>query len=275
MIGKPYGIFINTRDDIYVADYDRHCVVFWLKDDRVNSKKICVGNNPYSVFVMNNGDIYTEDSNRQVKQYVLNESSPKKTIPSEERCFGLFIDIDNTLYCSIEPHHVVKKVSLNDNTGNWTIVAGSINKTGPQPDQLQQPHGIFVHINFDLYVADYGNNRIQLFKHGNPSGITVVGTELIENKPLNHPTAIILDFDGNLFIVDHDNYRIVRSGPEGFECLVGCSSKGGSEAHQMIRPYALAFDSQGNIFVTDRDNKRIQKFILASNSCGTYYKMPR
>ena len=35
--------------------------------------------------------------------------------------------------------------------------------------------GIFVDINLDLYVADYYNHRIQLFRLGELNGITVAG----------------------------------------------------------------------------------------------------
>jgi hypothetical protein len=44
----------------------------------------------------------------------------------------------------------------------------------------------------------------------------------------------------------------------------------GSAANQLSMPRHLSFDSYGNIFVVDGYNNRIQKFLLATNSCGKY-----
>jgi hypothetical protein len=58
------------------------------------------------------------------------------------------------------------------------------------------------------------------------------------------------------------NNRIVRSGPNGSRCLVGCSHASGSTSDKLDLPYSSSSDSYGNMFVTDYDNNRIQKFIL-------------
>jgi len=134
---------------------------------------------------------------------------------------------------------------------------------------LYDPRGIFVDINFNLYVADSGNNRIQLFQSGQPNGTTVAGTS--RTILLYHPTSVVLDADGYLFIVDNGNLRIIGSGPAGFRCVAGCSGTRGSASYQLYNPQTMAFDSYGNIFVTDTENGRIQKFVLAAYSCGMYY----
>ena len=132
---------------------------------------------------------------------------------------------------------------------------------------LIDPHGIYVDINFDLYVADSGNNRIQLFRSGDLNGITLAGNGAPGTITLRYPTAVVLDNDGYLFIVDSGNNRIVGSGLNGFRCLVGCSGTSGSESNQLSWPKSMAFDSYGNMFVADTGNSRIQKFLLNSNSC--------
>jgi DNA-binding beta-propeller fold protein YncE len=134
---------------------------------------------------------------------------------------------------------------------------------------LSDPRGIFVDVNLNLYVADWGNHRIQLFQSGQPNGTTVAGT--LGTIMLYYPTSVVLDADGYLFIVDNDNFRIIGSGPAGFRCVAGCSGTRGSASYQLSNPQTMAFDSYGNIFVTDPANGRIQKFVLAAYSCGMYY----
>lgn len=187
-----------------------------------------------------------------------------------QRCYGLFIDINNTLYCSLNGLHQIVAKSVDDITNTLRIVAGT-GCPGSGSNLLNSPCGIFIDINFNLYVADGANNRIQLFPSGQLNGTTVAGNGASGTITLNYPKSVILDADGYLFIVDSNNHRIIGSGPTGFRCIVGCTGTSGSSSNQLYNPQTIAFDSYGNIFVTDYSNSRIQKFLLAYNSCGMYY----
>jgi hypothetical protein len=166
------------------------------------------------------------------------------------------------------PNQVVK-IWLGDTATTPTTVAGT-GSYGSASNKLSDPNGIFVDTNFDLYVADSGNNRIQLFQSGQQNGTTVAGNGSLNTTSLNYPTGIVLDADKYLFIVDSGNNRIVGSGPNGFRCIVGCSSTYGFASNQLYQPWSLSFDSYGNIFVTDMNNNRVQKFVLTTNSSGKY-----
>jgi sugar lactone lactonase YvrE len=117
-------------------------------------------------------------------------------------------------------------------------------------------------------VADYWNNRIQLFRTGQLNGSTIAGSGSSGTIALNNPTDVVLDFDGYLFITDSGNNRIVGSGPSGYYCIVGCTGSSGTASNQLNHPQSLSFDNNGNLFVVDCVNNRIQKFFLATNSCG-------
>jgi hypothetical protein len=181
-------------------------------------------------------------------------------------CAGLFVDITNTLYCSISNSHQVVKKWLGDGVTTSAIIAGR-NGPGSGLDNLNFPVGIFVDINFDLYVADCRNNRVQLFQLGQIFATTVAGNGATNTITLSCPTGVVLDADKHLFIVDSGNHRIIGSGPTGFWCIIGCFGSG-SAPNQLYNPQSMSFDSYGNIFVTDLKNKRIQKFVLATNSCS-------
>ncbi len=230
---------------------------------------------PYSIFVTITGDIYIDNGyqNGRVDKWALNANTSVPVMNVSSFCAGLFVDISDTLYCSMHNNHQVVKRWMNDNATTLTTVAGT-GTNGSTSDTLQYPYGIFVDINFDLYVADWGNNRIQLFPSGQLSATTIAGnTSANTTITLNGPTGVVLDADNYLYIVDNLNNRIVASGPANFRCLVGCSGTSGSASDQLNGPRALSFDSYGNMFVVDEINNRTQKFLLLTNSCGKRMKI--
>ena len=269
-----YGIFVNTNNTLYVADYSHNRILIWLEGSANFTRSISGGlSNPFSVFVTTTDDVYVDNggSNGRVDKWASNASSSTPVMSVSQACFGLFIDISDNLYCSMRDLHQVVMKSLNSSVTNSTIVAGT-GSSGSTADGLYYPVGIFVDTDLNLYVADGFNNRIQLFPNGQRNGSTKEGNAPPGTSTLNIPTGIVLDADGNLFIVDRGNHRIVRSGPNGIQCLVGCSGSSGSSPYQLNNPRTFRFDSHGNMFVADTDNKRIQKFLLATNSCGKYRK---
>jgi len=156
-----------------------------------------------------------------------------------------------------------------------TTVAGN-GSHGSTSNMLNSPNGIFVDTNFDLYVADYENNRIQLFRLGQINGTTVAGdTSANLTISLYYPTNVILDGNKYLFITDSGNHRIIGSDENGFRCIVACSMSSGSTSNKFIYPRSIAFDSFGNLFVVDRNNHRIQKFCLSTNFCNRERKKQR
>ena len=224
----------------------------------------------FSIFVTTNGQIYVGD-NRTIKS----NSYSNQTISIanvSDSCFGLFIDINNTLYCSINSQHKVVKKWLNDSSSTMTTVAGT-GSASSASNMLKYPCGIFVDTNFDLYVADQYNNRIQLFRLGQINGSTVAGnTSANLTISLYYPSDVILDGNKYLFITDASNHRIVGSDENGFRCIVACSMSSGSTSNQLWNPRSIAFDSFGNLFVADYYNDRIQKFSLSTNFCNNQRK---
>ena len=265
----PYGIFVNTNNTVHVAESSNGRVNIWAEENLNLSRTIFDNSsNSFSLFVTTNGDIYIDDGyDGRVAKLSLNATSSVTAIYVNESCYGLFVDINSTIYCSLYNMHQVIKRSLLDNTTMLTVTAGT-GCFGFTSNMLYNPCGIFVDINFNLYVADSGNDRVQLFQAGQSNGLTVAGISATVSFTLNCPTGVVLDGDGYLFIVDNGNHRVIRSGPNGFQCVAGCSGTNGSASNQLYYPRTMSFDNYGNMFITDTNNSRVQKFVFATNSCG-------
>ncbi|CAF1456455.1 unnamed protein product, partial [Adineta steineri] len=273
IVGKnPLAIFVNTNNTIYAINQQNNTIIMW-EEESVNPTKIIHDNfsNSASLFVTSKGDIYIDDGygNGQVQRWIAGTTTFVTVMNVSSSCFGLFVDINDTLYCSMFNHDQVLKTSLNDSVMSSNRIIAGTGSPGPASNQLAGPGGIFVDMNLDLYVTDCRNDRVQLFLSEESNGITVAGsTSLNPTITLRCPNGITLDAEKYLFIVDSNNDRIVGSGVNGFRCLVGCYGWG-SQSNQMNKPFSFSFDHFGNIFVTDQGNSRIQKFQYFEESCDS------
>ena len=121
---------------------------------------------PASVFVTINGDIYAASGNETVShvlKWKRNSTNSSTVMQVPGNCFAVFVDVYDNIYCSMVDHHQVVKRSFFDTVNMTNIIAGN-STNGSESNMLSSPRGIFVTKEFDLYVADCGNNRIQRFR---------------------------------------------------------------------------------------------------------------
>ena len=271
MLVNPRAVFVNMNDIVYTASSLGPIYAWHGNDSSPWMNFTFPSGTLVSMFATNDGELFAGisiSSNVSVVQSWTADGMNRTTlITTSKPCYGLFVDDVHRLYCSLGEANSVMMLVLNDSLGtNKTIAGGGV--AGGPSTQLSNPKGIFVSSNYTLYVADYGNHRIQRFPPGQLNGNTVAGTGAPATVMLNSPSAVVLDGDDFMFIADHFNHRIVGEGPNGFRCIAGCSNTSGAAANQLSEPWGLSFDSHGNIFVLDINNHRIQKFFLSKTSCG-------
>ena len=152
------------------------------------------------------------------------------------------------------------------------------------------PGGLAVNpLNGDLYVADFGNNRVLRFlaPFANPSRIepdAVIGQPNFSNRTagspsastLNQPRTVAFDPAGNLWVADAGNHRVLRfnasvlngAASPAADTVVGqrdffgnTANAGGSVSGAGFdTPSGLAFDAAGNLYVSDGRNSRVLRF---------------
>ena len=266
------GIFVNANDTVYATNGRNNEILIWSNNSNNQSVRVLNGSNSTSSLVVTiDEDIYVNSGYyyHEIVKWSKNTNNKTLIINVWNICFDLFLSVDNFLYCAMPYSHTVGRSHLINSSSMIVAVAGT-GCSGVTADMLYYPHGIFVHTNLSLYVADCGNDRIQLFQYQKQNGTTIAGNGAPGTIILNCPTDVVLDGNEHLFIVDQDKHRIVRSMPGGFRCIAGCSEIAGSAPDQLNTPRGMAFDSHGNIFVIDRGNDRIQKYLLLTDGCGEY-----
>ena len=270
MIQTPIAVFVTANNTVYATAYGLRSVLVWPEGSASPTRSIFTDlNETQSIFLTTNGDVYADNGyfNGRIEKWTINASNSITVMNIIGRCGGIFVDVYDNFYCSLTDFHRVISRRI-DSVDNSTLIVAGTGTLGSASDALAYPLGIFVDIDISLYVAEYGNNRIQGFRSGQLNGITVAGNGTSGSITLYQPTRVILDADGYLFIADHGYHRIVASGPNGFRCIAGCTGTSGSGANQLVNPFSLSFDSYGNLYVSDPYNNRVQKFLLATNSCS-------
>ena len=180
-------------------------------------------------------------------------------------------------------------------SGPATIVAGNgtagfSGDGGPATSaQLNNPLGIALDAQGDLYISDTNNERVR--KVGLTSGIitTVAGAGsfasndpsagdggLATNANLNAPIGIAFDAAGNLFISDSGHFRVRKVSLNGIiTTFVGTGSPGYSGdgglagAATIYTAFGLAIDGAGNLYLVDQDGSVLRKVTKASGIITT------
>src|SRR5207249_4601998 len=80
---------------------------------------------------------------------------------------------------------------------------------GSGDGQLQLPYGVAADAAGNVYVADYGNNRIQQFS-STGTYHTQWGSNGSADGQFNGPIAVATDATGNVYVSDHFNSRIQK-----------------------------------------------------------------
>jgi sugar lactone lactonase YvrE len=125
---------------------------------------------------------------------------------------GVYFDsVSNNLYiCNYGGHHIVRWTF---GASSWTLVAGTPGVSGSSSTLLSYPNGITLDPMGNLYVADTGNQRIQLFLAGQNVATTIVGingSSGASSVQLNSPFSVRLNSQLNLYVSDLSNNRIQK-----------------------------------------------------------------
>jgi uncharacterized protein (TIGR03437 family) len=300
-LNNPYGVAVDPAGNLYVAD------TFNNRVRKVSNRVITTvagdgtvgfsGDNgpatsaqladPWSVAVDSAGNLYIADYGnnriRKVSNGVIATVAGNGTRgslgdngPATSAQFygpaGLAVDSLGNLYIADYGNNRIRKVS----NGVIATVAGggaSLGDNGPATSaQLALPYGIAVDSGGNLYVADWGNNRIRKVSNGVITTVAGNGTRgfsgdngLATAAQLANPQGIAVDSAGNLYIADFGNASIRKVSDGIITTVAGNGTPGFSgdngpaTSAQLYLPYGVAVDSAGNLYIGDSGNNRVRK----------------
>ena len=134
---------------------------------------------------------------------------------------------------------------------------GTLGGRGSGEGQFFCPQGMAFDGSGNIYVADGGNHRIQVFT-AERKFLRMFGRYGNGEGELNVPYAIAIDSSDRVYISELSNHRVSIFTSEGkFATSFG---SWGSGPGQFRYPSGLAVDNSGVVYVCDRDNDRVQLF---------------
>ena len=187
---------------------------------------------------------------------------------------------NGTVYVSDTSANVLAKLG----GGTTTAVAGSLTAFGEHGDggqavnaSLYHPGGTAVDANGDVFVADSGDNVVReitaagvisRFAGTDFAGLGFAGPFGFPAafSSLDYAQGVAVDAQGDVFIADTYNNRVVKVTPKGVVFAVagdgaaGYSGDGRLAAFaELNEPAGVAVDAQGNLYIADSANNVIRR----------------
>ncbi len=200
---------------------------------------------------------------------------PKPPLPPVDGLFRQVTDIawDAAGNTYISDGYINSRIAKADKDGNWLKSWG---EPGNQPGQLNTPHSIAVDAQNNVYVADRGNRRIQVFSTDGkllrqftinvpapPDARPAIGAASTSGTMApGAPWTLCITPGPNQVLYTSDAFpgRIYKLSLDGK--LLGMFGKSGKQLGQFGWIHAIACPSENELYVAELLNWRVQKIIL-------------
>jgi hypothetical protein len=241
---NPSGLAVDSANNVYIADAGNNVIrEISGQTGIVTTVPFTLGvlSSPRGVAVDASGNLYIADTGNHVIREIMPFTAATSTLAGISGTpgstgnnglataatlnspAGLALDSAGNIYIADTGNNVIRKITVS--TGIITIVAGNgiAGSTGDGAAatnaELNKPTRVAVDAAGDLFIADYGNNKIRFVSTASGAIFTVAGNGSTANPytgdggsataaTLSSPGAIALDQFSNLYIADTSNNRI-------------------------------------------------------------------
>ena len=266
ILNQPHGVAVDGDGNVYIADTLNNCV-----------RKVDAVSGTISTFAGTGEFDYNEDGGPATEARLAHP-------------FGIEVDGKGNLYIADSRNNRVRKVDAASGTistiagaGNW----GYSGDGGPATEAiLNEPHGVAIDGDGNVYIADTDNHRIHKVDAASGTISTTAGTGeegysgdggAATQAQLSFPSGVTVDGAGNFYIADSGNNRIrkVSAFTGTISTIAGTGNQGysrdGGPATQaeLNGPHSIALDATGNLYIGDYWNNRVRKVEAATGTIST------
>lgn len=252
-----HSVKVDAQDNIWVTDKGSDMVIKFNPAGRV-------------VMVFGRKQEASDEGSGPLKH-------PRPPLPPVDGLFRQVTDVawDAAGNTYISDGYINSRVAKVDKDGNWLKSWG---EPGDGPGQFNVPHSIAVDHDGNVYVADRGNRRIQVFD-GEGKFLRQITIDVpappnarpaIGNKPTattgtiapGSPWAICITQGAKQFLYSADAYpgRIYKLTLDGK--VLGVLGESGKQLKQFGWIHEMACPSENELYVAELLNWRVQKLIL-------------
>ncbi len=202
---------------------------------------------------------------------------------------GIAVDAAGNVYIADSQNNRVRIVTpdgrINTFAGNGEDSFGG--DDGPAKDAaLNYPTGVAVDATGNVFIADFGNNRVRRVNASDSKITTIAGNGSVGFTPdgamakealLNAPAGVAVDGAGNVYFTDYGNRRVRRVAASNgvLTTIAGTGTNGyngdaiPASTAQLNFPFHLAVDAAGDLYLADQLNHRIRKVTISTGVITT------
>lgn len=271
---KPTGVAVVPESDevVLVDDINKKVKVF--RSDGALQKELCPTGerrliDPWDVVVLRNetgtGNLLavTDRGARDVKVFTVSGDFLFSFGPHLGNPWGIATNsIGNILVTDITH----RKVFVHDASGNLLSSIPSEKPDRLLDVSLRCPEYVTVNINDDVVVSDFELHSVLIFdKFGR--FVARYGDRNDAVRKLKVPCGVTVDREGDIYVADYNNRRIVRLTRNGrLRCHYVTN-----DTH-LVMPQTLAFTCDGNLVVVDRTHVKV---FAITDDCADGSDQPR
>jgi DNA-binding beta-propeller fold protein YncE len=306
---NPQSVAVDASGNVYVADSGDHTVriINTAGTSSVLAGSSGVAGNvngtgsaarfdyPYGIAVGTDNSVYVTDVIDGTVRKITSGGVVTTLASGLNGPQGVAVDASNNVYISDTNNSSIKKIPAGGSiaifAGSATNAAGTADGTGTAAS-FNFPAGLATDSAGDVYVADFGNSSIRMIT---PAGkvTTIAGsttgasgyTNATGTAALfNHPAALAVDANNNIYVVDTSN-QLIREITAGTfvvntvagsfsnvtnSGVIGSTNAASATTSTFFYPQGIAVNAAGTtIFIADTGSHKIREITGGNFSAGT------
>lgn len=281
-LNLAHGLAVDGSDNVYIAD-DANSRV--KKCDSLGACSVLVDAGldwPTDVALDSSGNLYVSDWNdNTIRKYdssgnplgvfVGVSDAPYITDASHiNNPHGVSVDNNGDVYVITDLGYRLVKFDAGGNP-QWTIGTPGVwgNANDQFGDYWRGPTDVAVGPDGKVYVADTGNQRVQIFD-SNGNYVDTLGSSGSGPGQFTDPYGVAVDSNGNIYVADEENQRVqIFNSSLSYVAQLGQTGVAGDDNAHFDHPQGVTVDKNGNIYVADSSNNRVQVFDSGRNYVRT------